>query len=95
MRETIRRTHVDKIAKVFNIADEFIVHAFKAHLKANICRLLKVSDTTENIPHLCTQQWLHDTADYDMIIKSAVMPTKFRDPTHSLHRSTLATFMLI
>jgi hypothetical protein len=87
MRETIGRTQVDKTAKVFNVADEFIVHAFKAHLKANICRLLKISDATENIPHLCTQQWLRDTAD--MIVKSAIMPMKSSDPMYSLHRAFL------
>ena len=85
MRETIRRTQVDKTAKVFNVGDEFIVHVFKAHLKANICQLLKITDATDNIPHLCTQQWLRDTAD--MIVKSAVMPTKTSDPVYSLHRA--------
>ena len=62
---------------MFNVAGEFIVHAFKAHLKANMPTI----DTTENIPHLCTQQWLRDTAD--MIVKSAVMPTKSMQRPHS------------
>ena len=85
MRESIRRMLVDKTAKVFNIGDEFIIHVFKAHLKASICQLLKINSPTDNIPHLCTQQWLRDTAD--MIVKSAVMPMKTTDPVYSLHRT--------
>ena len=85
MRESIRRTLVDKTTKVFNIGDEFIMHVFKAHLKASVCQLLKITAPTDNIPHLCTQQWLRDTAD--MIVKSAVMPMKTIDPVHSLHRT--------
>ena len=85
MRESIRRMLVDKTAKVFNIGDEFIIHVFKAYLKASICQLLKINSPTDNIPHHCTQQWLRDTAD--MIVKSAVMPMKTTDSVYSLHRT--------
>ena len=85
MWEAIRLTQVDNTANVFNVGDEFVMHVFKAHLKASICQLLKVTAPTVNIPHLCTQQWLHDRAD--MIVKSAVMPTKTIDPIYSLHRA--------
>ena len=83
MRESVRWMLVDKTVKVFNIGDKFIIHVFKAHLKASICQVLNINSPTDNIPHLCTQQWLCDTAD--MIVKYAVMPMKSTDPVYSFH----------
>lgn len=40
LREVIRQVQVDKAAKVFNVGDEFLMHAFKAHLMAGILRKL-------------------------------------------------------
>ena len=51
MREIIRRLQVDKTAKVFNTADEFVLHAFKAHLQAHICHLLGLKSPSDPIPH--------------------------------------------
>jgi hypothetical protein len=85
MREMVQRTQVDKTAKVFNVGDEFIMHVFNAHLKANICQLLNITAPSDAIPHLCTQQWLRETAE--MIVTSSIMPKKTNDPVHSLHRS--------
>ena len=51
MREVIRRLQVDKTAKVFNTADEFVLHTFKAHLQAHICHLLELKSTSDPIPH--------------------------------------------
>ena len=33
---------VDKAAKVFSVADEFLVHVFKAYLSVSVCTLLKL-----------------------------------------------------
>lgn len=56
MREIIRRTQVDKTVKVFNVGDEFLMHVFQAHLKANMCQLLKVATHTDSIPHRAMAQ---------------------------------------
>ena len=44
----IQRVQVDKGAKVFNVADEFLVHVFKANLSASVCTSLKVQSTSES-----------------------------------------------
>ena len=54
---------------------------------ANICQLLNITAPSDDIPHLCTQQWLRDTAE--MIVASSIMPRKSNDPVHSLHRSLI------
>ena len=40
LREQLNRKQIDKVVKVFNTGDEFLLHCFKAHLKARICTLL-------------------------------------------------------
>ena len=42
---------VDKGAKTFGVADEFIMHTFTAHLISSICELLGIHSTTDPIPH--------------------------------------------
>jgi hypothetical protein len=83
-REVIRRLQVDKTAKVFNPADEFVLHAFMAHLQAHICHLLGLKTPSDPIPHPKTQQWLHDTAE--RIALSALNHQKhLTNPVHNLH----------
>ena len=36
VREYISRKQVDKEARVFNAADEFLIHTFKSHLLASL-----------------------------------------------------------
>ncbi len=48
LREVIRRRSVDKGVKVFNVGDEFLMHAFKNHLISSIMTNLKIDD---HIPH--------------------------------------------
>ena len=84
MREIIRRLQVDKTAKVFNTADEFVLLALKAHLQAHICHLLGLKSASDPIPHPKTQQWLRDTVE--RIILSARKHQKdLTDPVHNLH----------
>ena len=85
MREIIRRTQVDKTVKVFNVEDEFLMHVFQAHLKAK--QHIQIATHTDSIPHLCTEQWLRNTAD--MIVTTSTMPKKTKDPLHSFHLSLL------
>ena len=62
LRSYINRTLFDKYGKKFNVADEFLVHAFKAYLLAAICTHLKVSSLSEPVPHEKSLEWLSSTA---------------------------------
>ena len=88
LREQLNRKQVDKAVKVFNTGDEFLLHCFKAHLKARICTLLQVSTAADKIVHECSSQWLHDTAI--KLLPHTLMPElKSEDPVYSLHRCFL------
>ena len=43
LRELLNRKQVDKAVKVFSTGDEFLLHCFKAHLKARICTFFKLA----------------------------------------------------
>lgn len=58
LREQINRHKVDKHASKFSIADEFILHAFEAHLRAHIYTFFGITASTDQIPHECSLQWL-------------------------------------
>ncbi len=92
LREVLRRHQVDKKGKVFSVSDEFILHCFKAHLIANICRQLKISSPSQHIPHDATAEWLQETAE--RILAGSIMPTESSDPVYALHRSFLYTGFL-
>ena len=53
---------LDKQAKSFSVADEFVLHAFKAHLLAHILTYFGITTTNVIIPHDCSMQWLQQTA---------------------------------
>lgn len=94
LREIVRRTRVDKNVKVFNVGDEFLLHAFKSHLIASILQVFNIEEITESIDHECSHQWLLDTAK--MIVSSVLMPKKSEDPVHYLHTAFLhLSFMYI
>ena len=73
LREYIRRVHVDHLVKVFNVGDEFLLHAFKGHLCASICSLLKVTSTNDPIDYEKTLQWLEKMAD-ELLVKTLLTP---------------------
>lgn len=87
LREFIRRTQVDKSVKVFNTGDEFVIHAFKAHLTAGILTELNLKSTSDNISHTKSREWLKHTAE--MLVTSLLMPQESHDPVYHLHRSFL------
>ena len=87
LRELIRRVHVDKGVKVFSVGDEFVLHAFRAHLTAGILTQLKLKGTTDSIPHTYTKEWLHDTAE--SLVTTLLMPQEADDPVYHLHSSFL------
>ena len=87
LRCLINHTLVDKSAKTFSVADEFVVHAFKAHLLAAICTHLNVYSPSEPIDHESSLEWLSSLAK--SVVENHVMPKEINDPIHALHHSFL------
>ena len=87
IREFINRKQVDKGVSTFNIADEFVLHAFKAHLLASICNHLDIGTPEDNIEHQVDCQWLQKTAE--SIVAKTLYPKPSDDPVHHFHKSFL------
>ena len=87
LRAYINRTLVDKAGKTFSVGDEFVVHAFRAHLIAAACTHLGVNSPTELVPHEQSQEWLVGTAK--AIVEKEVMPRESKDHIYAHHRSFL------
>ena len=87
MRDYISRVHVDKSAKVFNVADEFIVHLFKGHLIARICTLLHLNSPSDSITHEKSLEWLESTAK--LLVADTLFPVASNDPVYLRHRTFL------
>ena len=62
VREYISRKQVDKEAKVFNVADEFLIHTFKSHLLARVCSLLKLTSPSSDFNYAPTYEWFQKQA---------------------------------
>ena len=87
LREVIQRTRVDKSLKVFNVGDEFLVHAFKSHLLASMLSKLKLEKTSDPLDHPISLSWLKTTAAE--LVAELLMPKPSDDPVHHLHKSFL------
>lgn len=87
LREVIRRTQVDKAVKVFNTADEFLMHVFRAHLLTSVIASLGIHDVSDSIIHQDSKEWLHNQAE--KLVKEILMPQTVDDPVHMLHKSFL------
>ena len=92
LRELVRRVQVDKAGKVFNVCDEFILHAYKSHLLAAVCTKLNIASPDMPIHHQPTIEWLKQTAE--LIVTQTIHPSSFLDPIYTLHRSFLHTAYL-
>ena len=92
IREFVRRVQVDKGGKVFNVCDEFLLHAYKSHLIAAICTQLHIDTPDAPVPHESTLQWLEATAN--LIVSEVLFPSTSTDPLYGLHRSFLHTAFL-
>ena len=77
LRGVVQQTRVDKAVKIFNIGDEFLIHAFKSHL-LSILTHLKIDDASDPLDHLTSLAWLKSTA-------TGLMPQACGDPIHHLH----------
>lgn len=87
LREVIRRVQVDKTVKVFNAGDEFLMHAFRAHLRASILTELKLDSISDDIQHAKSKEWLQHTAE--RLVTTLLMPKTSDDPVHYLHSAFL------
>ena len=87
LREIVRRVQVDKGVKVFNVGDEFLMHAFRAHLTAGILTQLKLTSTSDPLEHTESSEWLHQTAQ--KLVTTLLMPRKSEDPVYHLHSAFL------
>lgn len=86
IRELINRKQVNKSVPVFSIGDEFVTHAFKAHLTVGICKHFGISSSQVN--HEVSSQWLHTTAE--TIASKNIFPVEnWDDPLYLFHRSFL------
>ena len=83
---------VDKGAKTFGVADEFIMHTFTAHLISSICELLGIHSTTDPIPHENSKGWLQSAAK--SLAAKTLAPCESTDPLYAFHRSFLSTCFL-
>lgn len=68
------------------------MHAFKAHLSARLCHLLKVKVRRRRIDHPKSLQWLKGRAE--SLVSETLYPERSEDPVYSLHRSFLHTAFL-
>ena len=85
LREYIHRVQLDKQAKSFSVADEFVLHALKAHLLAHILAYFGITATNAVIPHECSMQWLQQTAT-NLVDKTVVL-TESTDKVLQFSRS--------
>ena len=94
LREYINRLTVDKKAKTFSTADEFVMHALKAHMVASICGQLNIKSPTDSIAHDSSLKWRKTTAT--SIVSNTIAPCfkSVSDPVYGLHRSFVATAFL-
>ena len=69
------------------MTDEFIFHAFKAHLAATICDELNLESPDDDFPHESSLDWLKSVAK--SIVEKRIMPLDTHDPIYALHRSFL------
>ena len=83
LREVIQRTRVDKAVKIFNIGDEFLIHAFKSHLLLSILTHLKMDNASDLLDHPTSLAWLKSTAE--QAVAALLMPQACDDPVHHLH----------
>ena len=74
---------------MFNVCDEFLLHAYKSHLIAAICTQLHIDTPDAPVPHETTLQWLETKAK-----SQTLLPCTFTDPLYGLHRSFLHTAFL-
>ncbi|XP_062501053.1 uncharacterized protein LOC134178235 isoform X1 [Corticium candelabrum] len=96
LQDIVHRTSVDKNVKKFRPADEFLTHAFEAHLIAAICKHFGIQKKSDPIPHPKNIEfdWLRKNAEEilskTIAIKDVQYPdTDDEDEIYMYHRTLL------
>ena len=85
LREKVNRTQLDKNAKTFSTADEFVIHTLKAHLLAAVYSMFGISSGDETIEHEVSAQWLQYAAS--KAVDRTLILSESTDDLHSFSRS--------
>ena len=94
LRSRINRHLVDKLGKTFSITDEFICHAFEAHLLAAICEELNIESPDDDFSTEDGPEWLDTLAK--SIVRQRMMPCETNDLMLAMHRCFLyCAFMYV
>lgn len=78
---------MNKSVPVFSIGDEFVIHTFKAHLTASICKYFHIGSPNDSIDHEVTFEWLQKTSE--AIVSATISPVESDDPVYYFHKSFL------
>ena len=92
VREYISHKQVDKEAKIFNVADKFLIHTFKSHLLARLCCLLKFTSPSSDINSEVTLEWLQNKTK--MLVEKCLQPSESSDLTYCFYKSFMHTAFL-
>ena len=92
LREHIHRHKVDKNGTKFGEADEFVLHAFEAHLMAHIINYFGISSSSDYIPHECSLKWLEDNSQ--AIVDSILVVPETSDQVLQLSTSFIHSAFL-
>lgn len=96
LRERSNRVQVNKEAKTFSVADEFLLHIFKSHLISAICHHLKASSPSDTIQHERTHDWLRRIAETITTVTVMPLNTDTGDSVYFFHRQFMrAAFLYI
>ena len=87
LRSIIRWRNVDEKVKVFNVGDEFLMHAFQAHLTTAIMEQLKLENPSAQYDHPCSLAWLRSEAE--KLVNEVLAPTESIDPIKCMHKAFL------
>ena len=93
LREYVRRVQVDKEVKCFNVGDEFLLHAFRAHFLAAICYHLQLKSPSDQLEGVGESlEWLQGKAE--SLVESILFPRPSKYPAFLRYSSFLHTAFL-
>ena len=89
------RSHlVDKLGNTFSVTDEFICHAFEAHLSAAVCEELSIESPDDEFCVEDNPEWLEALAQ--SIVRQRMMPCDTSDQILAMHKYFLyCAFMYV
>lgn len=94
LRRRINRHLVDKLGNTFSVTDEFICHAFEAHLSAAVCEELSIESPDDEFCIEENPEWLEALAQ--SIVRQRMMPCDTSDQILAMHKCFLyCAFMYV